>query len=358
VRLPQVPLANDHNECPRHTDLSAFQQPQETYATFGTAYDHAYDSSGALPQPYGSTDGGQGLAVPAGSELVSSSRSHDTQPHQQQLDDATPLHPLSFDEIMAAFAQASGDLPPAAAQQHRSGSSSLPPQYPSFDGEPGNLPPHSKYGQDSPSPPMFQQPNGIQQTYEQAAYPSPLYPTASPSSAGYSSSLSPHSQPSPPQVAGLPSGARPFALPLSTSPQPPPSLSPQPPFPSFHYNEKPASPNLVSPTPASQPAVYKPYAPSQRGVRSDPSHLTGGRDVAVSMSLMGVAERDETQDMSGWDDLEFGVLTKPPYVASAAFQSCADTSRHASWLCADLDLLRRRQLRADGRPRLGARAAL
>lgn len=234
------------------------------------------------------------------------------QSHHEQLDDATPLHPLSFDEIMAAFAQASGEAPPVAKQQQR-----YEQPQPSFGGEPVNHTPQAAYSQESPSPPLMQQLDGIHQAYRQAAYPSPFYPTASPSSAGYSSSLSPHShtQPSPPPGTGLPSGARPFALPLSTSPQPPPSLSPQPPFPSFdYYPLHAASPMPVAPPPMSQSTVYQPYVAGQRGKRDNPGRTTGGRDVAVSMGLMGVAEQDETLDRSSWDDLEFGILTKPPCV--------------------------------------------
>ena len=84
----------------------------------------------------------------------------------------------------------------------------------------------------------------------------------------------------------------------------------------------------VAATPPSQPTVYQPYASSQRGLRSDPSHLTGGRDVAVSMSLMGVAEGDETQDVTGWDDFEFGIHNKPPCVHARALRTSSRVAAH------------------------------
>lgn len=275
--------------------MAPYYQTQDTYETFGTNYPGDAYPQANNGQPVNSTGQADDLSASYGQ-------------HQQQLDDAAPLHPLSFDEIMAAFAQAAGGQEGSAESTNG--------QWAGVGGlgnGGGDL--HEFLGQQQ-QPQQPQQPHSLDPSSSLSvdhlqgvspAYGEPwphLYSTAPSSS---HPSLSPPSEPSPPH--SLASEAVPFHLPYNAAHFSPPATAPPPPLSTLQFQQPPPMVGQAGP--------YGVHG-VQRGARTrrHPDHATGGLDVAASMSLMGVTERDEDGDveMNGWEDLEFGVHTKPPYV--------------------------------------------
>lgn len=274
--------------------MAPYYQTQDTYETFGSNYPDAYPqgTNGQLDNP--TTD------------QPDPSASYGQHQQQQQLDDATPLHPLSFDEIMAAFAQAAGDQAGGGETSNEDwagfgGLGNAGGEMHEFLGQ--QQQPQEPYSLDRSSSLSVDHLQDVPPAYGQS-WPQ-LYPPAPSSS---HPSLSPASEPSPPH--SLASEAVPFHLPYNATHFSPPSTAPPPPpLSTLQYQQPPPT--------VGQAGAYGAHG-SQRGgrTRRNPDHSTGGLDVAASMSLMGVTERDEDGDveMNGWEDLEFGVHTKPPSV--------------------------------------------
>lgn len=278
--------------------MAPYYQTQDTYQTFGSYYPDAY------PQ-----DNNEQLDNPT-TDQPDLSASYGQHQHQQQLDDATPLHPLSFDEIMAAFAQAAGDQAGGGETSNEDwtgvvGLGNAGTEMHEFLGQQHqHQQPQQPYSLDPSSSLSVDQLQGVPPAYGQ-----PWLQLYAPAPSSSHPSLSPASEPSPPH--SLASEAVPFHLPYNATHFLPPSTAPPPPPPlsTLQFQQPPPT--------VSQAGAYGAHG-SQRGgrTRRNPDHSTGGLDVAASMSLMGVTERDENGDveMNGWEDLEFGVHTKPPYV--------------------------------------------